>query len=175
MTRSRGRRIGSPSAGGRGNHSVTGPSDPARRRPTGENGAIARYNAIAIYRPPPAPQSPPAERNNVDDAWRSPETLLESLNALAAAGPTKKWATGSGAPDSGVGSCRDSWLGRVRGHSGTAGRVGLPSAPIGGEDYRQVAGPKAEEAGFALGRRIDVWQEVVRLGARSRWITTCPR
>ena len=129
--------------------------------------------SAADFRPNPGPPQPPtrisesdrqrAERR-ADDSWREPETLLESLNGLTAAGPVRQWAAEvirqiralgpavAGGSDESV-----SILERLADLNRQATQLAetMSDKPLA---------RKLLKTNFALRCRLDVWQEVVRLG-----------
>jgi hypothetical protein len=121
----------------------------------------------------PAPEREPAQRS-ADDSWREPEALLASLADLANAKPTSQWAA--------------EVVRQVRalGHAVTAGSTEAAAildrlTKLNGQVPQlaetildRALARKLKRTGFALGRRLDVWQEVVRLGAPQPADTTTP-
>ena len=120
--------------------------------------------------PEPTPQATPLlvakaqhmPQSNGNDLWREPETLIVSLRELNGNGAAGKWAAAV--------------LQQIR---------ALGPAIIGGSDeataildrlaelYRQALAAKLpdrasarrwQEVGYALGRRIDIWRQVVLVG-----------
>ena len=155
--------IDSPSADGGGQHSIADPRDPARRRPTPKNGPTPDANQPHSLSKPPASQRRRAERD-ADDTWRDPETLLENLSGLAAAGPTSKWATEV------VRQIRALGLAVTGGSDESVAilerlaELDCQAPQLAAKIADKTLARKLKKVGFALGRRIDVWQEVVRLG-----------
>ena len=128
-----------------------------------KNGPSPDANQPQFLSQPPASQRQRAERN-ADDAWRDPETLLESLSGLAAAGPTSKWATEV------VRQIRALGLAVTGGSDESAAilerlaELDCQAPQLAAKIADKTLARKLKKVGFALGRRIDVWQEVVRLG-----------
>jgi hypothetical protein len=112
----------------------------------------------------PLPERRPVQLN-ADDSWREPETLLESLNELASARPTSQWAADV--------ERHIRTLGRtVANGSNEAAAVLERLADLDRQAPELAAklsdrslARKLKQTGYALSRRLDVWQEVVRLGA----------
>jgi len=110
-----------------------------------------------------APQREETEQF-VADVWREPDALLQGLKELAAAGPTSKWATEVSRRLHALGPA-------VSGGSDEAVAIVGELADLNGQ-VPQLAATLQDRAllrklcrtSFALGRRLDVWQEVVRLG-----------
>ena len=106
-----------------------------------------------------------AERN-ADDGWREPETLLKDLNALASTAETKTWASEVIRQIQALGKA-------ISGHSEQSAALLEQLAERESQarllarniSNRPVAMQLARTA-YALGRRIDVWQEVVQLSTR---------
>ena len=112
---------------------------------------------------PPASQHQRAGRT-ADDTWRDPETLLESLSGLMAAGPTSKWATEV------VRQIRALRLAVTGGSDESVAilerlaELDCQASQLAANISDKALARKLKKIGYALGRRIDVWQEVVRLG-----------
>jgi hypothetical protein len=124
------------------------------------------------------PTSPELQRQraerSADDRWREPETLLESLNGLAAGGPTAKWAAEVVREIRALGSA-------VAGGSDQSGAILERLAELDCQAPQlattiadKALAKKLKKTAYALGRRIDVWQEVVRLGVPQPVHDTAP-
>ena len=118
---------------------------------------------------PAHPKMPAAEHKPVqrpaDDSWREPEVLLESLKELAGAKPTSHWAMEVTRQVRAMGPAF-----RERSNEAAEildrlvklnGQVGQLAANI---SDRALA-HRLKQTGFALARRLDIWQEVVQLGS----------
>ena len=107
-------------------------------------------------------QKPTAQR--IDDGWREPETLLEGLRGLTVMGPTSKWATEvirwikklgptmAGGSDESVAILE------------TLAKLDCQVPELAKTIQDRTLARRLRKVGYALGRRLDVWQEVVRLG-----------
>ena len=90
--------------------------------------------------------------------------MLESLSGLAAAGPTSKWATEV------VRQIRALGLAVTGGSDESAAilerlaELDCQAPQLAAKIADKTLARKLKKVGYALGRRIDVWQEVVRLG-----------
>ncbi len=129
--------------------------------------------SAADFRPNPSqPQLPirisESERERAerraDDSWREPETLLESLNGLAASGPASTWAAEVVRQIRALGPA-------VAGGSDEStvilerlADLNRQAPQLADRISDKLLARKLRKTNFALGRRIDVWQEVVRLG-----------
>lgn len=115
-----------------------------------------------VPKPPVVPHQHPAR--TADDTWRDPETLLEGLGSLAAAGPTKKWASDV------TGEIRALKLAVTSGSDESVAilerlaELDCQASPLAAKIADKTLARKLKKIGYALGRRIDVWQEIVRLG-----------
>jgi hypothetical protein len=105
-----------------------------------------------------------AERN-ANDGWRSPDTLLASLNALSNVPETKQWATTVihhiQVLDRAVNDGSDEAVSSLERLAELESQARLLTKTISNLNVSQ----KLARTGYALGRRIDVWQEVVQLGS----------
>lgn len=107
-------------------------------------------------------QRPVSQR--IDDGWREPETLLESLRGLTVLGPTSKFATEvihwikrlgptmAGGSDESVAILE------------TLAKLDSQTPELAKTIQDRTLARRLRKVGYALGRRLDVWQEVVRLG-----------
>jgi hypothetical protein len=137
--------------------------------------------SAADFRPNPSQLQPPirtsesdrerAERR-ADDSWREPDTLLESLTGLAAGGPAGPWATevirqirALGPAVAGGSDESTSILERLA-------DLNRQAPALADKIVDKALARKLLRTKFALGRRIDVWQEVVRLGVPQAIDTT---
>ena len=90
--------------------------------------------------------------------------MLESLSGLAAAGPTSKWATDV------VRQIRALGLAVTGGSDESVtilerlAELDCQAPQLAAKITDRTLARKLKKVGYALGRRIDVWQEVVRLG-----------
>ncbi len=114
-----------------------------------------------------SPSESASAPRRADDSWREPAALLESLKDLTAAKPTSQWAAevvrqirALGPALTGGTAEAEDILGRLK----ELDRQAPELAKKVRETNKELA-HKLGQAGFALGRRLDVWQEVVRLGA----------
>ena len=113
---------------------------------------------------PPRKESEESKPRSDEFSWQEPEALLESLKSLASSAPTKKWATETirqlrtlGPAVTGGSDDSIAILERLS----LLDRQAMQMAKTLSD--RKLA-QKLSRTGFALGRRIDVWQEIVRLG-----------
>ncbi len=114
---------------------------------------------------PPAPLSAPTTVAELDDSWQEPTTLVKSVRELASGGVTGQWAAdvlqqihALGPAVAGPSDRADAILHRL----GELGRDAVQTAA--NMPDRALAG-KLRRAGFALARRVDIWQQLVRLHA----------
>jgi hypothetical protein len=112
-----------------------------------------------------APNRREAVGRSVDDGWREPTALLESVKALATSAPTNKWATevidrirALGTAMSGGSDESVTILERLA-------QLDYQAPSLAAKLSDKPLARKLLKTGYALGRRIDVWQEVVRLGS----------
>ncbi len=109
-------------------------------------------------------QQMPRATRRVDDSWREPETLIEMLRPLAANGPASKWATQVIRQVNALGPALS------RGpHDATAilkrlAELNRQADKLADAIPERTLARKLGQANYALSRRMDIWQEVVRLG-----------
>ena len=135
-----------------------------------KNGLSAEANRPPSVAQPPASPRPRAGRDPAD-AWRDPTTLLESLNGLAAVGPTSKWATDVARQIHALGLAVTAGSDQSAAILERLADLDCQTPQLAEKIADQTLARRLKKLGFALGRRIDVWQEVVRLGGASRSIT----
>lgn len=99
-----------------------------------------------------------------DDAWRDPETLLDHLGSLAAAGPTSAWATEVMRQIRALGAAVARGPGESMAILERLAELDCQAPQLAEKIADRALAKKLKRIGYALGRRIDVWQEVVRLG-----------
>lgn len=101
--------------------------------------------------------------HNVDDSWKDPETLLEDLRELAAIEATSRWAKETIAQITALGAA----MGKDADQSSAALkrlenlRDQTPQLAVKISDKNAVR--KLKKAGYSLGRRMDVWQQMLQL------------
>jgi hypothetical protein len=131
-----------------------------------------------VARPQAATKSPPPAHRlampSVDDSWRDPVTLLESLGSLAVMEPTSRWAAAVSEQIHALGSA-------IAGGSGESAAIFKRLTDLNRQATKLAANisdatlaRRLRKTGFALGRRLDVWQEVVRLGAPQSAVSVTP-
>ncbi len=107
-----------------------------------------------------------AERR-ADDSWREPETLLESLNGLATAaagGPASTWAAEVIRQVRALGPAVAGGLDESTGILERLANLNREASQLAEKISDKSLARRLKKTNFALGRRIAVWQEVVRLG-----------
>jgi hypothetical protein len=143
-----------------------------------ENPAISPLPSIGSTRLYDAnPQVSPTSSGNsagVKKSWRDPEMLRKILEELAAAPDSASWASPVLEDLQALGEAMESnspqaapVLGRLAESAASASKVAQ-----GLENYSLAR--KVRQAGYALQRRLDVWQSIYRLGAKSLAETDCP-
>lgn len=99
-------------------------------------------------------------------AWAEPEVLLERLDELAAERATGEWATEAAGLVRKLGPAvwqgSDEAISIVRRLQQLASQATPLSATVGDRPLAR----KLCRAGHALGRRLDVWEQIVQLGSR---------
>ena len=112
---------------------------------------------------PRATQPPVEQKQPAKNAWREPDALLDGLKELAASGTTKQWATdvllrvhALGAAIA-VGSAETSKL------LDELEALNVQAPELAKKCPDQAASRRLLKTNFALGRRLDVWREVVEL------------
>jgi hypothetical protein len=123
--------------------------------------------------PPPATASAAAKTPataaaapRADDSWHEPETLIKGLGGLAGPGPAAKWA--------GEVLKQIHALGPAVVSGSNASTTILQRLVALDREVFELAAKTPDKAlahklrkiGFALGRRIEIWQQVVALGTR---------
>ena len=136
-------------------------------QPSAENFQPDQNQQLPLQLPSP-PRISESDRQRAerraDDSWREPETLLKSLNDLPATGPTSRWkaevvrqirvlgpAVAGGSDES------TAILERLV-------ELNRQAPELAAKISDETLARKLCKTNFALGRRIDVWQAVVRLG-----------
>ena len=114
------------------------------------------------------PATPPTskrltQRTRAEDYWHEPETLIENLDGLAGAGRVGKWAADVLRQIRALGPAvlagsktSTAILQRLVGLEGEVPELAAQSSD-------KALAHKLRKVGFALGRRIDIWQQVVQL------------
>jgi hypothetical protein len=133
---------------------------------TGRQPAVsAPPSAGQAANPPPDPLSAQTTAAKLDDSWQEPTTLLQSLRELASGGAAGRWAAevlsqihALGPAIAGPSDRADAILRRLSelGRDATQMAADVPDHALAG---------KLRRAGFALARRVDFWQQLVRLHA----------
>ncbi len=103
-------------------------------------------------------------QQNSDNAWHEPETLIRSLNQLSGNGPAARWAVEVLRQIRALGPA-------VAGGSDEAPAILDRLTALSDQAMQSAAtlsdrafASKWRKVNYALGRRIDIWQKVVRLG-----------
>ncbi len=113
---------------------------------------------------PPRKESEETKHQPEELSWQVPESLLESLRSLASSSSTKKWANETIRQVRALGPA-------IAGGSDEAIAI-LERLTVLDRQATQIAktipdrklAQKLSRTAFALGRRIDIWQEIARLG-----------
>ena len=104
-----------------------------------------------------------AERR-ADDSWREPETLLESLKGLASYGPASAWSAEVVRQIRALGPAVAGGWDESSGILQRLANLNRQAPQLAEKISDKSLARKLRTTNFALGRRIAVWQEVVRLG-----------
>ena len=122
--------------------------------------------------------APAAQRDrvdhDVDDSWRDPETLLATLKSLADAGPTGKWASEVIRQIRALGPAVASNSNRSTTILKQLEKLSEQVPQLAAKISDKSLARKFRKANFALERRLDVWQGVVRLGVPQTADTVAP-
>ncbi len=99
----------------------------------------------------------------VDDSWLEPETLIETLNELASIGPTSRWAAETVQQIKAFGAAANS-------HSPDAPKLLARLLELERQASQLAASlpdrnlaRRLRKAGYALARRVDVWEQVLQI------------
>jgi hypothetical protein len=108
----------------------------------------------------------PSERakRDADDSWREPETLLESLNSLATAGATSKWATEVIRQIRALGPAVASGSNESVAILDRLTELNRQVPQLATRISDRALARRFRKTSYALSRRIDVWKGVVLLG-----------
>ena len=104
-----------------------------------------------------------AERR-ADDSWREPDTLLEGLKGLAASGPTSAWAAAVVRQIQALGPAVAGGSDESVGILERLADLNRQAPQLAEKITDKELARRLMKTNFALRRRLDVWQEVVRLG-----------
>ena len=104
-----------------------------------------------------------AERG-ADDSWQEPETLLRSLDVLAKAGPTSPWAAEVARQVRALGHAATGESDQTAAILERLAKLKDQVPQLAANISNRTLVRELRKTGYALGRRLDVWQKVVRLG-----------
>ena len=100
-----------------------------------------------------------------DNSWQEPETLLQSLDVLAKAGPTSVWAAEVAHQVRALGPAADAEADRTTAILERLAELREQSPQLAGDISNRTLARELLKVGYALGRRLDLWQKVARLNA----------
>ena len=125
--------------------------------------APVTFSAPVPLAPLPPAKSQPMPRQISTDWWCEPEVLIESLNKLAGNGPAGHWATAVVQQIQALGPAIVAGSGEAAAIVDRLDRMNRQAASLAERSSDRVFARQWQVVVYALGRRVDIWRQVVRL------------